>query len=90
MRQVITATGSDIYGQPGIARQIYSLYATVQPGNSGGPLLGTDGRVDGIVFAKSLDDSRTGYALTLEEAAPVLQQASSASQQVSTGACAAS
>ena len=90
VRQVITATGSDIYGQPGIARQIYSLYATVQPGNSGGPLLGTDGRVDGIVFAKSLDDSRTGYALTLEEAAPVLQQASSASQQVSTGACAAS
>lgn len=90
VRQVITATGSDIYGQPGIARQIYSLYATVQPGNSGGPLLGTDGRVDGIVFAKSLDDSRTGYALTLEEAAPVLQQAASASQQVSTGACAVS
>lgn len=86
VRRVITATGSDIYGQPGVERQIFSLYSRVEPGNSGGPLLGLDGRVVGVVFAKSLDDSTTGYALTLEEAEPVLS-AAGATTPVSTGAC---
>jgi hypothetical protein len=40
------------------------------------------------VFATSLDDPKTGYALTLQEAKPVLAQAS-ASTPVSTGRCAA-
>ena len=89
VRRVIDATGSDIYGQPGIDREIYSLYARVEPGNSGGPLLSTSGKVVGIVFAKSLDDDSTGYALTLTEAKPVLDVAASASRPVTTGACSA-
>ncbi|WP_295699542.1 MarP family serine protease [Lapillicoccus sp.] len=89
VRRVIDATGSDIYGQPGIDREIYSLYARVEPGNSGGPLLSTSGKVVGIVFAKSLDDDSTGYALTLTEAKPVLNVAASASRPVTTGACSA-
>ena len=89
VRRVIDATGSDIYGQPGIDRKIYSLYARVEPGNSGGPLLSTSGQVVGIVFAKSLDDDSTGYALTLTEAKPVLDVATSASPPVSPGACSA-
>lgn len=88
VRQVLTATGNDIYGRPGIARQVYSLYTTVRPGNSGGPLLDPSGRVIGVVFATSLDDPRTGYALTLKETRPVLAQAG-ASSPVSTGGCAA-
>jgi S1-C subfamily serine protease len=88
VRQVLTATGNDIYGRPGIARQVYSLYTTVRPGNSGGPLLDPSGRVIGVVFATSLDDPRTGYALTLKEARPVLDQAG-ATRPVSTGGCAA-
>ena len=89
VRRIIDATGSDIYGQPGIDREIYSLYARVEPGNSGGPLLSTAGQVVGIVFAKSLDDDSTGYALTLSEAKPVLDAAASASRPVTTGACSA-
>ncbi len=89
VREVLTATGNDIYGRPGIARQVYSLYAKVRPGNSGGPLLATDGRVIGIVFATSLDDPNTGYALTLKEAQPVLAQAAGAVTPVKTGGCAA-
>ncbi|MEO3937763.1 MarP family serine protease [Dermatophilaceae bacterium Soc4.6] len=89
VRRVLDARGSDIYGQPGIDREIYSLYARVEPGNSGGPLLSTSGRVVGIVFAKSLDDDTTGYALTLAEAQPVLSRAATAQQPVSTGSCAA-
>lgn len=87
VREVLYATGQDIYGQPGVTRQIISLYTHVDSGNSGGPLLSTDGEVVGIVFAKSLDDESTGYALTLAEARPVLEAAASARGAVSTGAC---
>jgi S1-C subfamily serine protease len=89
VRTVLSARGSDIYGAPGTVREVYSLYARVEPGNSGGPLLSRDGRVVGIVFAKSLDDVSTGYALTLGEAAPVLDAARAATAPVDTGVCAA-
>jgi S1-C subfamily serine protease len=89
VRDVLRATGEDIYGTPGVGRQVYSLYARVQPGNSGGPLLSASGDVVGIVFARSLDDDKTGYALTLDEARPILDIASSSSTPVSTGECVA-
>ncbi len=89
VRDVLTATGADIYGNPGVTREVYSLFARVEPGNSGGPLLSPRGDVVGIVFAKSLDDDNTGYALTLGEAEPVLQAASRSTSPVSTGGCAA-
>ena len=89
VRQVLTATGNDIYGRPGIAREVYSLYANVQQGNSGGPLLSTSGRLAGIVFAKSLDDPSTGYALTVQEVAGDIQAGRNASRTVSSGGCAA-
>ncbi len=87
VRRTLTATGSDIYGQPGVSREIYSLFARVEPGNSGGPLLSERGQVVGIVFAKSLDDESTGYALTLKEAQPVLDAAQGAMNRVATGGC---
>jgi len=89
VRDVLFATGSDIYGNPGVVRQVYSLYTRVQPGDSGGPLLSSSGAVVGIVFARSLDDVQTGYALTLDEARPDLDAASSTFSPVSTGACVA-
>jgi S1-C subfamily serine protease len=89
VRDVLTAKGADIYGDPGAVREVYSLFARVEPGNSGGPLLSPSGEVVGIVFAKSLDDDNTGYALTLAEAGPVLEAASRSSSPVSTGGCAA-
>jgi S1-C subfamily serine protease len=89
VRDVLMATGADIYGTPGVVRQVYSLYARVQPGNSGGPLLNSSGAVVGIVFARSLDDDTTGYALTLDEARPVLNAANDSVSPVSTGGCVA-
>lgn len=89
VRDVLTATGSDIYGSPGAVREVYSLFARVQPGNSGGPLLSPSGAVVGIVFARSIDDDKTGYALTLDEARPVLDAADTSSSPVSTGDCVA-
>jgi S1-C subfamily serine protease len=87
VRRTLAATGSDIYGDPGVTREIYSLYTRVEPGNSGGPLLNPAGQVVGVVFAKSLDDATTGYALTLAEARPVLAAAQRATQPVPTGGC---
>lgn len=89
VRQVVQARGSDIYGRPGTVREVYSLFARVRPGNSGGPLLSPSGQVVGVIFAKSLDDDVTGYAVTLAEARPVLDAAAAATTPVDTGGCVA-
>ena len=59
----------------------------VRSGNSGGPLIATDGSVLGVVFATALDSSNTGYALTNSEIAPDVAGARTASRPVSTGSC---
>src|SRR4029079_12286616 len=46
----------DVYDDSAAPREIYSLRATVRPGNSGGPLLTGDGAVAGLVFARGIDD----------------------------------
>ncbi|MEV5988356.1 MarP family serine protease [Streptomyces sp. NPDC052051] len=88
VRGRITANGPDIYHRGTVHRDVYSLYATVRQGNSGGPLLTPDGRVYGVVFAKSLDDADTGYALTSDEIQEDILKGSSANQQVNSDRCA--
>jgi S1-C subfamily serine protease len=81
------ARGRDIYGSGLVTRTIYELQATVQPGNSGGPFVLPDGRVAGVVFARSVSQNTIGYALTAADVANRLQRV--ASEPVGTGACAA-
>ncbi|MFJ6563877.1 MarP family serine protease [Streptomyces sp. NPDC091412] len=88
VRGRITASGPDIYHRGTVRRDVYSLYTTVRQGNSGGPLLTTDGRVYGVVFAKSLDDADTGYALTIDEIQQDIAQGRTANQQVGSDDCA--
>ncbi|WP_327289613.1 MarP family serine protease [Streptomyces sp. NBC_01198] len=88
VRDRIEANGPDIYHRGTVHRDVYSLYATVRQGNSGGPLLTTDGRVAGVVFAKSLDDANTGYALTADEVAPDATAGRTADRQVDSQGCA--
>jgi S1-C subfamily serine protease len=88
IREQITATGADIYSSGNVRRQVFSLYAQVQQGNSGGPLLSTDGRVLGVVFAKSLEDKNTGYALTAQEVSSDAAAGASTDVPVNTQACA--
>ena len=89
VRSVLQAQGRDIYDSATVVRDVYSVYTTVEPGNSGGPLLTEDGAVAGVVFARSLDDAVTGYALTPAELDDVLTAAGSSTATVSTGGCAA-
>ncbi|MGW1004040.1 MarP family serine protease [Streptomyces sp. NPDC002520] len=88
VRGRITANGPDIYHRGTVSRDVYSLYATVRQGNSGGPLLTPDGKVYGVVFAKSLDDADTGYALTADEIRQDIDRGRTANQQVGTDSCA--
>ncbi|WNI16884.1 MarP family serine protease [Actinacidiphila sp. ITFR-21] len=88
VRGRIEASGPDIYHRGTVHRDVYSLYATVRQGNSGGPLLTPDGKVAGVVFAKSLDDANTGYALTADEVAPDASAGRGADQRVDSEGCA--
>jgi len=88
IRQQIEAQGQDIYQRGDATRDIYSLFAQVLQGNSGGPLLTTGGEVYGVVFAKSLEDSSTGYALTATQVAPDAQRGKNATAAVDTQGCA--
>ncbi|WP_031041854.1 MarP family serine protease [Streptomyces sp. NRRL F-5650] len=88
VRGRITANGPDIYHRDTVRRDVYSLYATVRQGNSGGPLLTPQGEVYGVVFAKSLDDPDTGYALTADEIRDDISKGRTADQQVDSDRCA--
>jgi len=88
IRDTIQARGPDIYQRNQVTREVFSLYADVEPGNSGGPLLTPAGDVYGVVFAKSLDDPETGYALTADEVAPVVAAGKGRTTETSTESCA--
>ncbi|CEA09092.1 Serine proteasec [Arthrobacter saudimassiliensis] len=77
----------DIYGDDPKAVQVYTLAANVQQGNSGGPLLDTEGRAVGVIFAKTTGDQPIGYALSAAELAPLVQAAPDYAQPVSAGEC---
>lgn len=84
----IRAAGRNIYGTGHTLRDVYELKASIVPGNSGGPLVGKDGKVIGIVFAESTNYNHIGYALTTENLSRTIKQASSRDQVVGTGRCA--
>ncbi|MFC1418165.1 MarP family serine protease [Streptacidiphilus cavernicola] len=88
IRGRLQASGPDIYHRGTVSRDIYSLRSTVRQGNSGGPLLTPTGQVYGVVFAKSLDDAQTGYALTVDEIRTDAQQGATATQKVDSESCA--
>ena len=88
IRGRIQANGPDIYHRGQVVRDVYSVRSLVRQGNSGGPLLTPDGQVYGVVFAKSLDSSDTGYVLTAAEVREDVVQGATATGKVSTEGCA--
>ncbi|MFC7645934.1 MarP family serine protease [Streptosporangium lutulentum] len=81
------ANGPDIYERKSVTRDVYSIRGLVRQGNSGGPLLTTDGRVYGVVFAAVLDQPETGFVLTAAEVAPDAEDGSKLVNAVSTQEC---
>jgi uncharacterized membrane protein required for colicin V production len=87
VQDIATVLVPDIYGNNPAPEDVYRLAGDVQPGNSGGPLLTTDGQVAGVVFAKATTDAAVGFAITMDNLAPVADQAQSLSGAVSSGQC---
>jgi S1-C subfamily serine protease len=85
--RAFTANGPDIYGTGSVNRQMYAIRADIQPGNSGGPLLGSGGEVYGVVFAKSTYYNDTGYALTAAEVQSDATEGENRYSSVSTEGC---
>jgi S1-C subfamily serine protease len=83
----VTAIGKDIYNSGSVTRGVYALDANVEPGNSGGPLLGPGGQVIGVVFSRSTVYQDVGYALTSPGVLSRVQEAERHHSAVGTGSC---
>ena len=81
------ATGHDIYGQQRVRREILELRAEVDRGDSGGPLILTNGTVGGVVFAEARTDPEVGYALSASEVAAHVYPSIGKTAAVDTGDC---
>jgi S1-C subfamily serine protease len=81
-------SSQDIYGEGAVIREVFSVRSTIRPGNSGGPLVSPAGKVLGVVFAASVTDGSTGYALTADQVAEAAAKGSVSTAAVSTGQCA--
>jgi S1-C subfamily serine protease len=80
-------SGPDFRNTRTVVRDVYALYGSVRSGNSGGPLFAPDGKVLGVVFASAIDDPNTGYALTAQQVKDAAEVGSTATAEVTTGAC---
>lgn len=88
VRATMALRGPNIYGSAPVVRQVYTLRGSIRPGNSGGPLMTPDGQVVGVVFGAAVDNPDVGFALTMEQAAPYIQQGVHAATPVGTLVCA--
>ena len=82
-----SANGPNIYQTGSVTRAIYAVRATVEPGNSGGPLLAKNGKVYGVIFAASTTTHNTGFALTASAVQADVRAGAHATVSVSTGGC---
>ncbi len=82
----ITARSQDAYGRGSVKRAITQLRATVESGNSGGPMVDGDGRVVTTIFAATVGGTQSGgYGVPNAIASKAL---AGAQRPVDTGPCA--
>ena len=81
----VTALGQDLYDTRNTQRNVLVLAAKLTYGDSGAPLVDTQGKVVGIAFAIAPDRATTAYALSSSELRPLLAHPHSTA--VGTEAC---
>lgn len=90
VRGRVNMSSPDIYGQNPSRREAYTLRGDIRPGNSGGPMITTQGEVAGMIFGAS-DDPRqeTAFALTAADLRDHISRGGDAEDTLPTGACVA-
>ena len=78
----------DAYNRGPVERTVTSFRVYVRPGNSGGPVLNTDGEVVATIFASRAGSSDSGYGIPSEIVQRHLVAAAELSEPVSTSTCA--
>lgn len=86
--ETFQAEGRDIYNQGHTLREVYSVKTDIQHGNSGGPMINKDGEVIGLIFAKSINYERVGYALTMKQVIAQVNNAKGLTTSADTRSCA--
>jgi S1-C subfamily serine protease len=82
-----TLRSPDIYGDGAVIRDVYSIRGLVRPGNSGGPIVTSAGKVAGVTFAASVTDDDTGYALTADQVRDAAAEGAASETEQSTQGC---
>ncbi len=81
-------TGDDIYRTGQVTREVYAVRGSIRQGNSGGPLLNSDGEVLGVVFGAAENAAdETGFVLTARQVRADFDESERRSDRVSTKRC---
>ena len=83
--QRLAITIDDIYGDVSVQRSGFEFTGNIVVGDSGGPIVSTDGAVIGIVYARSRSRASTAFATDGSEITALLSTI--ADQPVDNGAC---
>ncbi len=73
VRRLVRVDTSDIYGDGDVSRPGLELAAAVVPGDSGGAVIGGDGRLDGLIWATSRIEGGRAWATQTSALTPLLQ-----------------
>ena len=82
--QTGTVLTHDAYGRGAVSRLVTTLRGVVRHGNSGGPAIDSQGRVQATIFAARID-SASGYAVPSSIVRETL--AAAGAREVSSGPC---
>ncbi|RJQ74142.1 serine protease [Pseudonocardiaceae bacterium YIM PH 21723] len=87
LRERVTLVTSDIYSNGEYSRDTYMVRGTVIPGNSGGPMINSAGRVVGVVFGTDRNSGDTGFVMTAKTVQKKVSEAPFLNNPVATGEC---
>lgn len=84
----LTMVGSpDIYHGAAVTREAYEISSVVKPRSAGGPLIGMDGRVLGMVLGREIQRPELALVLSAREIVTHLEKLGDNALTVPTGPC---